>query len=269
MDKMPERFCMMKEKDCLLLKKRFDDYVNSFRDSDSNLCNKLQEKLEHIIRVADNAIFIARKEGWEDFDISIAELCGLFHDIGRFSQYIKYRTYNDSESVNHGEHGYNIILQNNLFAGIPIDDCQSILNAVRFHNSLEIPNELDESSLRFTKLVRDADKLDIFYMLTEAIRTGTIEMHRDLLWNLPMGEPNPIIVNKLLANKQALYSEIKSGTDVCLLHLCWLYGMNFDASLIKLEQNNTVDLLYSIMTKNSDVDCCIKHIRNYLNHRVN
>ena len=144
---------------------RFYEYISKFRDSDNKLCNMLNEKLEHIKRVASNAVYIAKNERWSDDDCLIAEICGLYHDIGRFSQYKNYKTFSDSKSINHGQEGYEVIISNNLFDILDDKDTQIILDAVHFHNNLNIPTDLSDDSIRFTNLTRDSDKIDIFCVM--------------------------------------------------------------------------------------------------------
>ena len=84
---------------------------------------------------------------------------------------------------------------------------------------------------------------------------------------MPKGEPNPVIVKKLMTNSQALYSEIKNATDVVLLQLCWLYGMNYDSSVLKIKQNNTLELLSSIVPNTDEIKGCFEHIGNYIDNR--
>ena len=257
----------MNNKEYKVLSDRFFEYVDNYRDNDGKFCSLLEEKLNHIKRVANNAVFIAKNEKWSEEDCLIAEICGLYHDIGRFSQYKTYKTFSDAKSVNHGQQGFDIINSNNLFDILSEEDKQTVLDSVHFHNSLEIPDGLNEKSFRFTKLTRDADKLDIFFMLTETIRTKTLDKHKDLLWNLPIGEPNPSIVNKLMSGSQALYSEIKNATDVVLLQLCWLYGMNYDSSILRIKQNNTLELLASIVPHTDEITNCFKHMMDYIDTR--
>ena len=242
----------------------FYKYVDGFRDSDGCLCKLLDNKLEHIKRVASNALFIAKNENWSDKDCLIAEICGLYHDIGRFSQYKKFKTFADSKSVNHGTEGYNSIISNHLFDSLDEKSAETILDAVKYHNSLNVPTDLPQDSIRFTNITRDSDKIDIFYMLTESIKNNCLKENSDLLWNLPIGKPNPVIVEKLMSNSQALYSDIKSGTDVCLLQLCWIYGMNYKSSLAKLKENRTVELIATILPNIDEIRKCLNHIQQYL-----
>ena len=247
---------------------RFFDYINSFREADGHFCKLLDEKINHIKRVTSNALFIAQNEGWSEEDCLIAELCGLYHDIGRFSQYKEFKTFSDPKSVNHGQRGFEVINDNKLFDGIGLSDSKIILDAVHYHNALNIPGDLSEESKRFTNLTRDADKMDIFFMLTEAIKSNSLDSHQDLLWNLPIGEPNPTIIDKLMNNSQALYSDIKSGTDVCLLQLCWLYGINYKSSFIKLKSRQTLELIDLILPQTPEIKACLQHINSFINDRI-
>ncbi len=247
---------------------RFFDYINAFRETDSHFCKLLDEKINHIKRVTSNALFIAKNEEWTEEECLIAELCGLYHDIGRFSQYKEFNTFSDSKSVNHGQRGFEVINDNKLLDGIGLSDSKIILDAVHYHNALNIPSDLSEESKRFTNLTRDADKMDIFFMLTEAIKSNSLDSHQDLLWNLPIGEPNPIIIDKLMNNSQALYSDIKSGADVCLLQLCWLYGINYRSSFIKLKQNQTLELMSLIMPQTKEIKACFEHINLFINNCI-
>lgn len=244
---------------------RFYNYVDNYKEN-GKLCKLLQEKLEHIERVAANSVYIAKSEGWSDTDVIKAQLCGFYHDVGRFFQYKQYKTFSDSKSVNHGQHGFDVINENNMFEGMNSSDAQVILDAVHYHNALNIPEGLSEESMRFTKLVRDADKIDIFFQLTDAIESKTLDNHKDLLWDLPIGEPNPVIVEKLLNNKGALFSDIKSGTDVCLMQLCWLYSMNYKASIAKLKENRTIELMQTILPNTGTIRKCINHIKDYVSY---
>ena len=246
----------------------FFKYIDVFRENDGHFCPLLEEKINHIKRVTSNALFIAKNENWSEEDCLIAELCGLYHDIGRFSQYSEFKSFSDSKSVNHGQRGYDVIIEKNIFAEISQVDAKIILDSVHYHNALSVPNELSENSKKFVNLTRDADKLDIFFMLTTTIEANTLDKHQNLLWNLPIGKANPVIVEKLMSNNQALYSDIKSGTDVCLLQLCWLYGINYKSSFFKLKENNTVETIASILPKTNDILDCINHINTFVSKKM-
>ena len=65
-------------------------------------------------KVNYNSIVNLNSEYSQYFDkeiqgIELASLIGLLHDIARFEQYTKYKTFNDLESFDHGDYGVEIL----------------------------------------------------------------------------------------------------------------------------------------------------------------
>ena len=134
---------------------------------------KIKLKIDHTYRVAD----IAEKIGASvDADSSFSWFLGLLHDIGRFEQLTQYGTFKDADSVDHAELGADILFKDGLIENFPhpslpriaVEDVGRIAEtAIRLHNKLTLPEGLDEKTLLYCKILRDADKADIFRVLTE------------------------------------------------------------------------------------------------------
>ena len=134
---------------------------------------KIKVKIDHTYRVADIASRIAVSVG-EDQEFSW--FLGLLHDIGRFEQLTQYGTFKDADSVDHAELGADILFKDGLIGNFPlpslpgmaIEDVGRIAEtAIRRHNKLTLPGGMDEKTLLYCKILRDADKADIFRVLTE------------------------------------------------------------------------------------------------------
>ena len=249
------------------LKTVFFDYTKQFYKN-SRLDDALQEKLNHIIRVSENCVYIAKNIKLDENDILKAEICGLYHDIGRFSQLRDYKTLDDSKSVNHGIEGYNTIIKNNLLNSADKIEAETILNSVKFHNAISIPDNLNEQSVLFTNIVRDADKLDIFFMLNEAIVTNKIQNDKSTVWNLDFKEANQVILDKILNNECASYSEVKSATDVCILQLGWIYDLNFYPTLQHIKDMKCIENINRIIPLNKKTIETLNHLKNYMNNKI-
>ena len=92
----------------------------------------------------------------------------MLHDIGRFEQVRLYHTFNDGKSVNHAEIGVKILFEDGLIREF-IEDKQYdeiIKIAILNHNRQAIETGLTERQLLHSKIIRDADKIDIYYSLT-------------------------------------------------------------------------------------------------------
>ncbi len=144
----------------------FRDYSEKFDTYDV----KITLKIDHTFRVADIADRIA---GSLKADCDFAWFLGLLHDIARFEQQTRYGTFKDAKSVDHAEFGADLLFKGERlidtfpqYSGIP--DWERIAEtAIRLHNKLDLPNGLDKAAYLYSTILRDADKCDIFRVLTE------------------------------------------------------------------------------------------------------
>ena len=126
-------------------------------------------KIAHTYRVASISERIAGTISAANVDF--AWLLGLLHDIGRFEQVTRYGTFYDALSVDHAELGADILFHDNLFASFVQKESQGMKaiaeTAIRLHNKLSLPDNMEENTAMYAKILRDADKADIFRVLTE------------------------------------------------------------------------------------------------------
>ena len=144
----------------------FRDYSEKYDTSDV----KITLKIDHTFRVASIADRIA---GSLKADRDFAWFLGLLHDIARFEQHTRYGTFKDAKSVDHAEFGADLLFRGDRlidafpkYTGIP--DWESVAEtAIRLHNKLNLPDGLDKTTYLYSTILRDADKCDIFRVLTE------------------------------------------------------------------------------------------------------
>lgn len=126
-------------------------------------------KISHSYRVAGIAERIAKS--LQSANVDFAWLLGLLHDTGRFEQLTRYGTFKDALSVDHAELGADILFRDGLFKNFVPENSTEIETitetAIRLHNKLKVPENLDGETELYTKILRDADKVDIFRVLTE------------------------------------------------------------------------------------------------------
>ena len=178
-------------------------------------------KYAHTLRVVRNAELIIAGES-----SSLSEECqeasliaAWFHDIGRFEQHEKYQTFSDIDSVDHALYSCMIALREGLLDDLTPVVRNLVLLAIQFHNKKSIPSDLtdDEKSLR---IVRDADKLDSFYLFDETIKTDYLLTHPEVYSNLPfLAPPNPEIVEDIQQGKTVNFSQIKSFVDYVIIQV--------------------------------------------------
>jgi len=145
----------------------FRSYAASFYSDDGEVHTNITLKENHTFRVCKHARDIGQSVPLDGHGISIACIAALLHDIGRFEQYSRYRTFSDARSENHASMALRIIEEKNLLSLLSDADRQCIMKAVACHNMQDIPSGLDERTHLHTTILRDADKLDIIPLVIE------------------------------------------------------------------------------------------------------
>lgn len=220
---------------------KYDEYVASFMiDGELDAMSLL--KVEHSRRVAENARLIADYNGFSETMIGLAEVCGLFHDIGRYRQLRDYNTFKDADSVNHGECGHDVLVELGWLDILPEKSREIVLIATKFHNAREIPGHIeDDTVLTFLKLIRDSDKLDIYYIFYDAIKNDNIKKYPEIVHNLAVDVPaTESIVDSIIKDpyKPVSYTEAKSMADFLLIPVQWSYDLHsFGSYKIMIERD--------------------------------
>ena len=110
-------------------------YIASFHKKDDSVFNRHVElKQIHIKKVCAEIRGIGVSLGMNSNQLTFLGIIAWLHDIGRFEQFARYRTFSDAESENHSELALRIIEENNLLKDLMPDNQQIILRAVLNHN---------------------------------------------------------------------------------------------------------------------------------------
>ncbi|MDK2830864.1 MAG: hypothetical protein PWQ51_2157 [Methanolobus sp.] len=247
------------------LKTWFHNYVGSFYTDDSFIQLNVILKEEHSIRVCENASLIAASEKLDNNDYFLAKTIALLHDIGRFKQISKYRTFKDSDSENHAVLGVKVLKAEGILSNLPATEQKIILLAVVNHNRFRIKGNLDERTLLHAKLIRDADKLDIFKVLLEHHNQKDEIPNPALELGLPdKAEYSTVIVKELLQNKVASVSHVKTCNDMNLTRLAWLFDLNFRETFSLVKKHGFIDKLISTLPQNAEIEALRTHLNEYM-----
>ena len=147
-------------------KLEFMNYVKNY-DQENKM---IVLKISHAFRVMEQSKNIAESLKLEKEQVDLATLIGLLHDIARFEQMKRYGTYEDKKSIDHGDLGAEMLSNVSFIRRFVSDDKYDniIIVAVKNHNKYEIQDGLTDLELLHSKIIRDADKIDILYEATES-----------------------------------------------------------------------------------------------------
>ncbi|MER1992878.1 MAG: HD domain-containing protein [Eubacteriales bacterium] len=202
----------------------------SHYDSDNSM---IRHKIEHTLRVAGNCERIAVSLRVDDDDAAFAWFLGLLHDIGRFEQVRRYGTFVDSVSVDHAEFGADLLFKDGLIhefpaQGLSPDRLALLETAIRLHNKLTLPGDQDEETRCFCDLIRDADKADIFRVVTELSFEERAGTSKGLLQETEGA--GDAVMECVLQHRCVPRDLRKTRFDVCISHCCMAFELVYPES---------------------------------------
>ena len=235
--------------DLINAKRVFDEYVNDFDKNNQ----KIVLKIEHTYRVMEAAKNVAISLNLTQDDIEIATLIGLLHDIGRFEQLKRYNCFIDSKTVDHALLGVQILFDDGLIDKFNIKqkDYQLIYKAIFNHNKYEVAKDLNEYELLHCKIIRDADKIDIF-------KTGLLETFEAFLDSNQCVLENDIISEQIyqtfMNNKSILSTTRRTDLDRWVSFLALIFDLNYQYSCNYVYQQDYITKLVKRLNyKNGDL----------------
>jgi HD superfamily phosphohydrolase YqeK len=260
----------MTEKQLENLKIWFADYVKGYYTGDIFNDTNIGMKQEHTDYVCQAARYLAKELDLSPNDSLIAETLAILHDVGRFEQFKVYKTYKDSDSINHSCLGVKIIQQQKLLDAFDSTEKQIILNAIRYHGEKSIPDNLDEKSTFFTKIIRDADKIDIYRVLIGKYKQYKQDPNSVNLELEFSTDPSltPAVIDSVLSNKLCDYTLLKTENDVKILILGWVCDMNFAPTLKFIQKQGYFETVIGYLPENPTTTKIASHIRNYIKSRL-
>lgn len=230
---------------------------------------KVDKKLEHILRVAEISKKIATELNLETEQIKLAELIGLLHDIGRFEQIKQLKEYNENK-LDHAEFGVKVLFENNIIRKFIEDNKydEIIKKAIYNHNKYQIQEDVNEKELLHCKIIRDSDKLDNFRVKEkEKLENMFPKIYNEETINYE--KISPKVYEDFMKNKCIELNDRKTMIDYWVCVIAFIFDLNFDISLKYIRDNNYIDILVNrIEYKNQDTKEKMEEIRKCANKYI-
>jgi hypothetical protein len=248
----------------------FDKFVAGFYCDDEYINANIKLKEEHSARVCDEMRYLARELNVTGNLLLLAETIALFHDIGRFPQFSRYRTYVDPKSTNHCLLGLEVLQKENILAGLPDDEKQLIETAIRYHGEKELPANLTGDALLLSKMIRDADKLDIFNVVINIYTQHKTNPAGCKLEIEVPDEPRftPEVLDAILTGNRVDYKKLQTLNDMKLCVLGWVYDINFTPTFNRLKHRRPLETILELLPDTPDVRKARDKIFAYVESRI-
>jgi len=245
------------------LRQWFQDYIRSFDRSDADVLRNFNLKEHHSYRVCDEIVAIARSLNMDAEDTALAEIAALFHDVGRFEQFFRYRTFMDPASEDHCALGVRVLHELRPLAVLAPEDEQMVIRAVAAHGQRNIPPSYQGRERHITMMLRDADKLDIWRIVIDYYRAPI----PDPTIKLGLSDEltvSPKVFRDLLDHRVADKHDLRTVSDFQLCQTAWVYDLNFPWSRRAVRERGYLCTMSRVMAPLPEVHTIYGRAQAYL-----
>lgn len=248
----------------------FDSYVAGFYGDDAYVNANLGLKEEHTKRVCQEINYLADHLGLCETDRLLAEAIAIFHDVGRFQQFVEYRTYCDVRSINHNLLAVEILRQNNILETLEEGETRIIETAVKLHGTKRLDDDLGDEFALHAKLIRDADKLDIYRILQEYQKEYhanpenfmfEIEFPDELECTVKVFEA---VINGELVD----HAELRTLNDFRILQLGWVFDVNFIPTFERIRERGYLEEMCRYLTCGGKIEKVKKVVLDHVDLKI-
>lgn len=259
--------------DLIKAKNTFKEYIQNYDIENPHIARKVA----HTYRTVNVAEIIAKELQLDEENRKLASLIALLHDIGRFEQLTNYHTYSDIISIDHGDLGVKILFEDKWIEKFIEDRSydQIIYLAIKNHNKYKIQEGIKGNELLHCKIVRDADKTDIFAVLIADIKVGDSNEGKGILYDYKSIGKQKISEEMRKAyreNKQADRSYIKTKIDEYINMISFIYDYNFSIGLKIIKENQYIEKMIEAINiheeQKKQFDEILKIANEYIDRRI-
>lgn len=233
----------------------FKKYVSNYDLNNE----RINSKYTHSLRVMELSKKYATMLGFNEEDIKLATLIGLLHDFGRFEQLRVYDSYDDKNTIDHADYSVVQLFEKNEIEKYTSNksDYELIRFAIKNHNKLCIEETNDERKLKFAKLIRDVDKIDILYVLTNTDVLNLKCIKEDV---------SSKVKEAMFKHVSANYSDMKNINDRICIYFSYAFDINYDICLKELKNN--LQEFYKKINGNEKINDIYEDVLKYIDERI-
>jgi len=260
----------MNQDDLSFFRSWFRGYVKTYYSEESYIQMNIRMKEEHTYRVCKNIVMIGRDMNLDEKQLLIGETIALFHDVGRFEQFKRYRTFNDRRSQNHAKLSVELLKRTGVLTRLSKSEETIIYKAVSYHNLYKLPMEEEDICLFYAKLLRDADKLDIWSTILEYYGIRHLHPNPALELELPdTQEYSPGFIDSIMNGRCTDIGDMKTYNDLKLSLLSWVFDINFLPTYQYIQQHGYIDRVVDSLPDTIDIRKVQKHVNKYIKRKLN
>ncbi len=246
----------------------FEEYTSRVHCQDAETEANIMLKLGHTYRVCENIKAIAGSLGVTGDDLALAQVIALLHDVGRFEQLRGFGSFDDRMTLDHAMLGLKVINRAGVLCSLSKRERNLVRRSIWHHNKYRIPVTEKAEVAFFSKLIRDADKLDILGVVTEHFKTRDLHPNRAL----DFGMTDELVlstevVSDILQGKMVGVAVLKTLGDLRLLYLSWIFDINFPITFALIKEKGYLERLLVDLFMQPEIIPVKDFLQSYLEER--
>jgi hypothetical protein len=221
----------------------------------------------HTEKVVENILILANSLELSESERYSAEAVALFHDIGRF--WILLQDQQDFKNMDHAEASIEYLKSNFTFNSLDEQSRNMILEVILNHHTPEITKKDNTVTLFFSRLLRDADKLDIWRLTVDSL---TDKAKRSNLANEYGLVEKPFVTASFCQNivdgGVAKKEDIVTFSDYLVFQMSWVFDLNFRKSFQILNKMQYMRHIYDALPKHDMVFEIYRKIKIHIENQI-
>lgn len=248
------------------IEEKLKNYIIDNYDVDND---KISRKYIHTFKTKLVNDQIIMTLNFNDREKYLSSIIALFHDYGRFEQVRIYDSFNDLTTVDHADLAVEMLFDKKEIFNFVQDLTEEELNlvkiAIKNHNKFEVEEGLIETQNLFCKIIRDADKVDIYRVITTEISAKD---------NVQEGKLEQSILDNFYAHKLYRYSKETTFYTSAITKLSFIYDINFTKSYELILQNDYLNkYMYALLLEtpfkiDENLIKCFNYAQEYMKKQV-
>jgi len=244
----------------------FEEFFQSLTIDFPENQHQFEEIRSHSLRVASNSLLLADVLLQTEDERKIAHINALFHDMGKASLLSK----NIEPLVIQRDHATvsaKIIQQMEFYQALSAEVQLIILRSVENHNIIKLPKLDNDQQVLFAKLLRDADKLDVFDSSHRYFKErygiqpiSTLELNNSI-------EISEKILKSIAAGKPAAYEDMKSMNDYKLLLISMAFDLNFKFTFRIMSEKQYIQKIYETLPKRDQIIDMYRNVKLFVENK--
>ncbi len=245
----------------------FDAFFQTLKIHATEIQHKVDDVRAHSLRVAKITNMLANIVLQVQEEKYLAELIALVHDLGKADMIVK-RTESPTNILrDHAITSVSLIQGMAFFQKLPEEAQTIVLKSVENHNKIKLPKSDNEQQAQFARLLRDADKLDIYESSYKFFKERFGTQPLVTLDLLNHSDVSASILKAIAAGKSADLDDMKTMNDYKLVLMAMAFDLNFKISFKIMSEKQYVQKIYETLPKRDQIIDAYRTIKLFVENK--